>query len=127
MRGGREAGSAPAEFVMVAALLTVLTLGVLQLGVALLVRNTALDAAAEGARFGALADNTPADGAARTRELIRTAIGSDYASDVRVSTGEWRGHPALTVTVRATLPVLGLLGIGDGLEVAGHAARETLR
>jgi hypothetical protein len=126
MRGARDAGSAPAEFVMVAALLTVLTLGVLQLGVALLVRNTVLDAAAEGARFGALADNRPADGVVRTRELISTAIGADHARDVRVTTGEWRGHPAVTVTVRTTLPVLGLLGIGDGLEVAGHAARETL-
>jgi hypothetical protein len=126
MRSARDAGSAPAEFVMVAALLTVLTLGVLQLGVALLVRNTTLDAAAEGARFGALADNRPADGALRTRELISTAIGGDYARDVRVTTGDWRGHPAVTVTVRTTLPVLGLLGIGGGLEVAGHAARETL-
>jgi Flp pilus assembly protein TadG len=124
--GGRDAGSAAAEFVMVAALLTVLTLGVLQLGAALLVRNTVLDAAAEGARYGSLADNDPADGVVRTRELISTAIGGDYARDVRVSTGEWRGHPAVTVTVRTTLPIIGLLGIGGGLEVAGHAAHETL-
>ena len=122
----RDAGSAAAEFVMVAALLTVLTLGVLQLGVALLVRNTVLDAASEGARFGALADNVPADGVARTRELIGTAIGADYARDVRVSAGAWRGSPAVTVTVRTTLPVIGLLGVGGALEVTGHAARETL-
>ena len=122
----RDDGSAAAEFVMVAALLTVLTLCVLQLGAALLVRNTVLDAAAEGARFGALADNSPGDGVARTRELISTAIGADYAGDVRVATGEWRGHPAITVTVRTTLPVIGLFGIGGGLEVAGHAARETV-
>jgi hypothetical protein len=126
MRAPRDAGSAAAEFVMVAALLTVLTLGVLQLGVALLVRNTTLDAAAEGARYGALADNDPADGVARTRQLITTAIGAGYADDVRVSTGEWMGHPAVTVTVRTTLPVVGLLGVGGALEVAGHAARETL-
>jgi Flp pilus assembly protein TadG len=126
MRAPRDAGSAAAEFVMVAALLTVLTLGVLQLGVALLVRNTALDAAAEGARYGALADNDPADGVARTRQLIATAIGAGYAGDVRASTGEWMGHPAVIVTVRTTLPVIGLLGVGGGLEVAGHAARETL-
>jgi Flp pilus assembly protein TadG len=121
-----EAGSAAAEFVMVAALLTVLVLGVVQLGVALLVRNTVLDAAAEGARYGALADNRPADGVGRTRDLIATAIGADYARDVSVSTAEWRGVPAVTVTVRTTLPVIGLFGVGDGLEVAGHAARETL-
>ena len=111
---------------MVAALLTVLTLGVVQLGAALLVRNTVLDAAAEGARYGALADNTPADGVTRARALIATAIGADYARDVRVTTGEWEGHPAVTVTVRTTLPVVGLLGLGGGLEVAGHAARETV-
>jgi Flp pilus assembly protein TadG len=122
----RDAGSAAAEFVMVAALLMVLTLGVLQLGVALLVRNTVLDAASEGARFGALADNVPADGVARTRELIDTAIGADYARDVRISAAEWRGSPAVTVTVRTTLPVIGLLGVGGALEVTGHAARETL-
>lgn len=124
--GQAETGSAAAEFVMVAALLTVLTLGVLQLGVALLVRNTVLDAAAEGARYGALADNAPADGAVRTRQLIGTAIGADYAHDVSATTGEWEGRPAVTVTVRTTLPVIGLLGVGGGLEVAGHAARETL-
>jgi Flp pilus assembly protein TadG len=124
--GGRDAGSAAAEFVMVAALLTVLTLGVLQLGAALLVRNTVLDAAAEGARYGALADNAPDDGAARTRELISTAIGSGYARDVHVTTGSWRGHPAVTVTVRTTLPVLGLLGPAKAMKVVGHAARETL-
>lgn len=111
---------------MVAALLTVLTLGVLQLGAALLVRNTVLDAAAEGARFGALADNAPDEGGARTRDLISTAIGPGYARDVRVSTGSWRGHPAVTVTVRTTLPVLGLFGPAKAMEVAGHAARETL-
>lgn len=126
VRFGDERGSAAVEFTLVGVLLTLLTLAVVQLGLALHVRNTVLDAAAEGARFGALADNEPADGVARTRELITAAIGADYASDVRVATGEWRGHPAVTVTVRTTLPVVGLLGFGGGLEVAGHAARETL-
>ncbi|GMA29919.1 TadE/TadG family type IV pilus assembly protein [Arenivirga flava] len=43
-----ERGSAPAEFVMVSALLLALLLAVLQLGVALHVRNTVTDAASEG-------------------------------------------------------------------------------
>ncbi|WP_307807351.1 TadE/TadG family type IV pilus assembly protein [Naasia sp. SYSU D00948] len=42
-------GSAPAEFVMVGAVLVLLVLSVLQLGLALHVRNTVTDAAAEGA------------------------------------------------------------------------------
>lgn len=111
---------------MVGALLTVLTLGVLQLGLALLVRNTVIDAAAEGARFGALADNSPRDGVARTADLIRVALGDQYARDVTAATGSYLGQPALIVTVRAPLPVVGLLGPAV-LEVSGHAAVETLR
>jgi Flp pilus assembly protein TadG len=121
-----ERGSAPAEFVMVAALLTVLTLSVLQLGLALHVRNTVLDAAAEGARYGALADNTLADGAARTRDLITAAIGAGYARDVTASAGSWLQHPAVSVTVRTPLPLIGLVGLDGGLEVTGHAAKEAL-
>lgn len=122
-----DRGSAVAEFTMVGALLTVLTLAVVQLGLALLVRNTVLDAAAEGARYGALADNAAVDGVARTTELIRTAIGDDYADDVTASVRTAAGgHPMVTVTVRTTLPIVGLLGIGGALEVSGHAALETL-
>jgi hypothetical protein len=121
-----DRGSAVAEFVMVGALLTVLTLSVLQLGLALHIRNTVQDAAAEGARFGALADNTPSDGVERTQQLIELAIGDDYARDVTVSGGTWMGHPAVTITVRTRLPLIGLIGIDGVLEVSGHAAVETL-
>ena len=121
-----DRGSAVIEVAWVGAILTVLTVSVLQLALALHVRNTVLDSAAEGARFAALADNTPADGIARCRDLISTAVGADYATDVRASTGSWMGHPAVTITVRTTLPVIGLLGVGGALEVVGHAAIETL-
>lgn len=121
-----DSGSAPVEFVLVGVLLTFLTLAVLQLALALHIRNTVLDAAAEGARFGALADNEPADAAPRTAELIVTAIGPDFAHDIRVQEGDWMGVPAVTVTVRTTLPLAGFLGVDRGLEVVGHAARETL-
>jgi Flp pilus assembly protein TadG len=121
-----DRGSAPAEFVMVAALLTLTTLSVLQLGLALHVKNTVLDAAAEGARYGALADNSPADGAARTRDLITVALGAGYAADVTATVGSYLDHPAVAVTVRTPLPLIGLVGIDEGLEVTGHAARETL-
>jgi len=121
-----ETGTAVAEFVMVGALLTVLTLSVMQLGLALHIRNTVLDAAAEGARFAALADNELSDGVLRTRDLISTALGQQYAADVTASVGSYLGHPAATVTVRTPLPLFGLVGIENGLEVAGHAAIETL-
>lgn len=119
-------GSAIAEFVMVIALLTVLTLSVIQLGLALLVRNTVLDAAAEGARYAALADNSLADGQRRTHELIATAIGAGYAGDIRAQYGSYLGQDAVTVTVRTPLPLIGLVGLESGMEVSGHAAVETL-
>jgi Flp pilus assembly protein TadG len=126
LRARDERGSAPAEFVMVGALLTVLTLSVIQLALTLHIRNTVIDAAAEGARYGALADNSLTDGVARTQDLITTAIGPDYAEDVTASYGSFLGHPAAVVTVRTPLPLFGLVGIADGLEVSGHAAVETL-
>jgi len=121
-----EEGSAAAEFVMVAALLTVLTLSVIQLGLALFIRNTVVDAAAEGARFGALADNSASDGVARAEDLITSALGPGYARDVTANTGSYLGHPAVIVTVHAPLPLIGLVGLENGLEVSGHAAVETL-
>ena len=111
---------------MVGALLTILTLSVLQLGLALHVRNTVLDAAAEGARFGALADNSLEDGVSRTKDLIGAALGPGYAEDVTASYGSYLGHPASIVTVRTPMPLIGLVGIDEGLEVSGHAAVETL-
>jgi Flp pilus assembly protein TadG len=124
MRLRDDSGSAVAEFVMVSGLLLLLALGLVQLALALHVRNTVIDAAAEGARFGSLADRTPADGAARASELITTAIGASYAQDVSVATTTFLGRPALVVTVRAPLPVVGLLGPEAMLEVDGHAALE---
>ena len=121
-----DRGSAAAEFVLVGTLLTVTTLSVLQLGLALFVRNTVLDAASEGARFGALVGNTPADGAQRAADLITTALGPSYASDVTGAVGDFLGAPSAVVTVRAPLPLIGLIGLDDGIEVTGHAALETL-
>lgn len=119
-------GSAVAEFVMVGGLLTVLTLSVIQLGLVLHIRNTVLDAAAEGARYAALAGSGLPDGVERTRDLITTAIGGAYAHNVTASYGNYLGHPAAAITVHAPLPLIGLVGIDGGLEVTGHAAVETL-
>jgi len=115
-----------AEFTLVGVLLTVLALAVVQLALALHVRNTLLDAAAEGARFAALADSSADDGVARTKDLIGAAISTDYAQDVTAGSTSIGGVASIEVTVRATLPVVGLLGLQRGLEVSGHAAIETL-
>jgi Flp pilus assembly protein TadG len=107
-------------------LLTALLLAVVQLALALHVRNTVLDAAAEGARYAALAGSSPAAGVERTRTLIDAAIAADYAADVSASSTSVGGVPAVAVTVRTTLPVVGLLGPERAMEVTGHAAVETI-
>jgi Flp pilus assembly protein TadG len=122
LRGDR--GAALPEFVLVAALLTVVTLSVLQLGLALHVRNTVVDAAAEGARYAALAGATLDDGRERTRALITAALGPGYASTVSAEYTQHLDRPATVVTVTAPLPLLGLIGLDEGLEVRGHAAVE---
>jgi Flp pilus assembly protein TadG len=111
---------------MVGVLLTVLALAVVQLALALHVRNTLLDAAAEGARYAALAGSSDAAGIARTRDLISAAVSAEYARDVTAGTTSIAGVSAVEVTVRATLPVVGLLGLERGLEVSGHAALENV-
>lgn len=121
-----ESGSAVVEFTLVSVILVALAVAVLQLALALHVRNTVLDAAAEGARYAALADNGLADGVARTRTLITAALGPGYAVDVDAGLSQYGGHPSTRITVRSALPLAGLLGPAHGLEVVGHAALETL-
>ena len=114
------------EFVFVSSLLMFLVLGVLQLALILHVRNTVQDAAAEGARWASLADSSLAEGSARTEVLIQSAVGRQYARDIRVGYDTWLGQPAVVVTVRAPLPLFGLWGPTASLEVSGHAAREVI-
>ncbi|WP_431801143.1 TadE/TadG family type IV pilus assembly protein [Microbacterium sp. bgisy203] len=120
-----EAGSAPVEFVLVGTLLTVLTLAVVQLALVVYVRNVLHDAAVEGAYHGALADTSPAEGAARTERLIRTAVGDGLDAEARASATDGAAGPQVEVTVTATMPLVGLIGIPAALEVTAHAPRES--
>lgn len=114
------------EFSLVSVLLVTLVLAIVQLTLALHVRNTLLDAAAEGARYAALAGSSEHAGVARTRELIGRAVADDFARDVSSSRTSIGGLPAIEITVRASLPVIGLIGPADALEVVGHAVIETV-
>ncbi|WP_225216365.1 TadE/TadG family type IV pilus assembly protein [Microbacterium pullorum] len=121
-----DAGSSPVEFVLVGALLTVLTLAVLQFGLAVYVRNVVHDAAVEGAFHAALADTSLAEGADRTRTIIARTVGEQFAEQVDVARSTHLGHDAVRVTVRATLPLVGLLGAAQAMEVTAHAPAESL-
>lgn len=122
--GQRDRGSAVVDFVLVGALVTVLLVGVLQLALALHVRATLIDCAAEGARHGALLGSSPSAGAQRTRDLISSALSPGYANDVAARATQVAGAPVLEVAVRAPLPVLGLLGPAGVIDVSGHALME---
>jgi len=119
-----DAGAAVVDFVLVGALLTLVFLGVVQLGVVLHVRNTLVDCASEGARYGAFADRTPEDGAGRTRELIAMSLSPGYAGDVRAGHADVAGLRTVEVTVSAPLPLIGLFGPPATLTVSGHGAAE---
>ncbi|WP_441976188.1 TadE family protein [Microbacterium sp. 2MCAF23] len=120
-----DRGSSPVEFVLVGALLTALTLGVLQFALAVYVRNVVHDAAVEGAHVAALADTEPGEGVQRTVLVIGRAVGADYAKDVTVHETAALGVPTMEITVQTTLPLIGLLGVPSGLEVTGRAPVES--
>jgi hypothetical protein len=119
-----ERGSAVAEFILVAALVLALFLGVVQVALALHVRALAVDAAAEGARIAARADRGLGDGVQRTRDLLGASLSPAYADDVAARSTTLDGLPVVEVTVRAPLPVVGILGPSGLLTVQGHALEE---
>lgn len=120
----RERGAAVVEFVLVMVLLVPLVLGIAQVALVLHVRNTLAAAASEGARASAPLGASPADGAARTRSMIRAALDDRHARDVSSSWTTVSGLPGTEVEVRTRVPALGLFGPSVPVTVRGHAIRE---
>jgi hypothetical protein len=122
--GVRDHGAAIVDFVLVAGLVTLVFAALIQLALTQHVRNTLVDCAAEGARYAALADRSPADGVARTRALIRLSLAAGYAEDVTAVDTTIDGMAVVEVRVTAPVPVAGLVGPARTLVVTGHALRE---
>jgi Flp pilus assembly protein TadG len=122
-RGSR--GAAVVDFELVLVVLVPVFLGILQLALVLLVRNTLAAAASEGARYAATLDRQPADGAARTRAQIDGALAARYAEDVDARAVLVDGAPGVEVVVHAVVPALGLGGPGVELTITGHAVEES--
>ena len=114
------------EFVLVGALLTVLTMGVLQLALAVYVRNVVHDAAVEGAHHAALADVPTREGAVRAERLVAAAVGTGFVESATARESDALGHPTVEVTLVTRLPLIGLLGIPSAWEVTGRAPAEDL-
>lgn len=119
-----ERGSAVVDFVLIGALTTVLFAAVVQLALVLHVRATLIDCAAEGARYGALSDRTPDQGADRARDLIEMSLAPRFAEQVDAEVTRVGGLDVVQVRVVAPLPVIGLIGPSGVLEVDGHALLE---
>ena len=126
MRRARgERGSAVVDFVLVSTILVPLFLGILQVGLFLYVRNTVTAAASEGAHYAAVLNRAPADGAARTRELISGVVTDGLVDSVSAEETDIDGQPGVEVSVEAHMPPLGLWGPGISFTVEGHAVKET--
>lgn len=125
MRRRDERGSAIADFTMVSTLVLVLFLAVVQLGLALHTRNTLISCASEGARLGARADAVPGQAVSRTEALISESLSPRYARRVTTREGVVGGVRVVEVHVVAPIPVIGLLGPDDRLDVVGRAFLES--
>ena len=107
----REQGSAAVEFVLVGTLVVLIGLAVLQLVLALHVRNTLMSSAYEGARHGARADRTLADGVARSEEMARAALVEREILATATRSSE-DGAEGVVVSIEAAVPLVGLWGPG---------------
>jgi hypothetical protein len=123
-RHGSERAAAVVEFTLVSVVLVGLFLAVLQVGLALHVRNTLVACAAEGARYAANADRDLADGEVRTAALIAESLSERYGRAITSRYVHSGGVQLVEIEVSTTLPLFGLLGVERGLTVTGHAVEE---
>ncbi len=110
---------------MVGGLVVLLGMGIVQLALVLYVRNALISNASEGARLGARAGSSPAEGASRTRDLIARDLSATYAQGVSARTETTTaGVFVIEVTVTAPIPVMGLVGPSGSMTVHGRAFQE---
>jgi len=110
--------------VLITLVLLPLLLGIVQVGLVMHVRNTLAAAAADGARYGATVDRSPAAGADRTRVQIRSALAGRYADRVSAGWSVVDGLRTVVVRVHAEVPALGFFRPRVSFDVAGHAVAE---
>ncbi len=118
-----EGGGAVPEFVLVTALLLVLALGLVQVACFLYARNMAMDAASNGARIGALADATTADGVQRATALAADALGEGSVLSVTASEASSDAGAIVTVRVEVSVPLFGLVQGPTSVSASATATR----
>jgi len=126
-RDRADNGSAAVDFVFVSVLVVALFLLVLQVALALHVRNVLVASAAEGARYAADADRSPADGEQRTREVVGDSLSPGVAGRMTYRASEVpapAGEVLVEVEVDGPLPVVFLPAGPLHVRVRGHALEE---
>ena len=110
---------------MVSALVVLVFLAVMQIGLALHVRNTLTLAASEGARAAARLDASTEMGVARARDVVTSSLSERFAQDISASHTTVDGVQMVVVTIQAPIPVIGPIGPDRGLTVTGRAFEES--
>lgn len=122
--GGGDRGAAVSEFALLAGMVSLVVLAAAQLALALHLHNTATAHVIEGARHGARAGSSPAQGADRARQLLEQSLPG--TGGVTVTGGRTVVGDVEVVEVSASLrmPVFGPFGPADSMTVTGHAYAE---
>jgi hypothetical protein len=123
--GGRERGSAVAGFALVSLAVLPLVMAI-QLAVVWHIRNTLVDAASEGARYGAGYQRSASAAAARARAAADASLDDRLVDRVAGHETRVHGQPGIEVDLSADVPLLGLWGPTIRLHVRGHAVSEVL-
>ncbi|EEH63759.1 hypothetical protein HMPREF0044_0778 [Gleimia coleocanis DSM 15436] len=117
-----ESGSEIVSHVLVQVLVLILVSATLQLAFALHIRNSAVDAASEAARYLSLRNASEAQARLRAQALLESSFAGTQATvSFRLETvGEL---DKVTASVATTLPIIGPWGLPESLQVEASAWR----
>jgi Flp pilus assembly pilin Flp len=122
--GAPDRGAAVSEFALLAGLVSLILLAAAQLALALHLHNTATAHVIEGARYGARADSTPAQGADRARQLLEDSLPGTGRVSVTAGRSSVAGVEVVEVSASLPMPVFGPFGPADSMTVTGQAYAE---
>jgi Flp pilus assembly protein TadG len=121
---GSQRGSSPVEVVFAMAVLLLLTLGVMEVALALYGRNVVLSSAHEGARAAVELGTSSSDAARIANETVRRSAGGLISqTSVEVALDEVAGRVHARVNVSGVLTAFGPIPLRVPVSAAAHASR----
>ena len=125
---GRDRGAAVVEFVLVAVPLLFLLLAALQVAGYLHLRNVVVASAAEGARYGAVADRSTSDAGPHAERVLAEGVSERTAAGIRCAATEEAGAAGtvlVAVRCRGEVPTLvALAGAVLPVDATARALKE---